>query len=293
MKIFLLLTILHLTNSTFAQTTITLHPDMDATTAFHVGFNSENTNYGTSPRIETIDYVTPNGDENGSHGLFHFDLSSVPANMTITNASLDLFAYGPLSTLPGHFGDNESWLQKLAGAWEEDVVTWNTEPGTDTTHQVLLPQSTSPTQDYLNIDLTEMVQDWYSNQATNYGLILKLVTQDTVRSLIFYSTDFSDSTKWPVLHVTYDFHESAQNISSSENFSIHPNPVTDFVLCNIYSTRNFDSALELYDVTGKLIQNVPMTQKMQAIDLSNLSPGVYVLKAYNGGNTYLERIVKQ
>jgi hypothetical protein len=275
-----------------AQTTISLHPDMDATTAFHVGYNAASTNYGTSPRVESIDYITPTGEENGSHGLMHFDLGGIPANMVVTNATLSLYAYGPLSTLPGHYGDNESLLQKLASSWQENTVTWNTEPSTDTTHQVLLAQSTSPTQDYLNIDVTGMIQDWHTNPLANYGAILRLAIQDTTRAVIFYSTDFTDSSKWPVLNVTYDFPERTTIVQQQSAFTLYPNPATDFVSINLNaSTQPGDFCL--FDMTGRLVLRVRQFERQQKVDLRNVSPGVYVLKFQDASNQYTAKIVRQ
>ncbi|MBK6839656.1 MAG: DNRLRE domain-containing protein [Bacteroidetes bacterium] len=59
----------------------------------------------------------------------------------------------------------------------ENTVTWNNQPSTTTTDEVILAQSTSGTQDYTNMDVTPIVQEMVSDQAMNYGFVLKLTNE--------------------------------------------------------------------------------------------------------------------
>jgi hypothetical protein len=142
--------------------------------------------------------------------LFKFDLSCIPSNATIQTAQLSLFyadsnsygiyANGLHSSLTN---SNESVLQRVTSAWTENTVTWNNQPATTTTDQVILAQSTSGTQDYTNMDVTAMVQQMVSNQSLNYGFLLKLTNEIYYAQMIFASGDNPNLSKHPNLQITY------------------------------------------------------------------------------------------
>ena len=137
--------------------------------------------------------------------VFKFNLSCIPPNAIIQHASLSLF----YATQNG-FGNqqqesltssNESVVQRVTSAWAENTVTWNNQPSATTADEVILPQSTSPTQDYTNLDVTAMVQSMVST--TNNGFLLKLTNETYYANLLFASGDNPDSSRHPLLEVTF------------------------------------------------------------------------------------------
>jgi hypothetical protein len=84
----------------------------------------------------------------------------------------------------GHWGtNNSSLLQRITENWEENIVTWNTQPASTTQHQVILPQSTNYMQDYLDIDVTLLTQDMQKDN--NYGFLLRLANEVPSNGLMF------------------------------------------------------------------------------------------------------------
>ena len=144
------------------------------------------------------------------------ELSTIPTNAVIISAELKL--YGAVlgtnsgnSCYPGSaynsYCPNLAYIQKVASAWNEQTVTWNTQPTTTTVNQIIIPQSTSQwnwnfTDNSAN--LVTMVRDWVSNPATNFGVMMKLETEAYYRSLIFASSDHSNPALHPELIVTYE-----------------------------------------------------------------------------------------
>ncbi len=77
--------------------------------------------------------------------------------------------------------------------------------------------------------------------------------------------------------------------SSSEdlnfNYSIYPNPSSDFI-----NIKGVDGKYFIYDLNGKLLQTGMVNP--QSIDISSLSKGMYILKIYSSSRTIVSRIVK-
>lgn len=150
---------------------------------------------------------TPNSTIYSEKALVQFDLSQIPTNATITSALLDLYADNPTTTFVGNPStpmngtNNASYLRRITSAWDEHQVTWNTMPSTTTANQVILPSSTSATQDYIGVNITQLVQDMISNG--DNGFMIEPVSTTPSNSMVFRSGDYADSTYWPTLTVTY------------------------------------------------------------------------------------------
>lgn len=203
-KVCLALTLLALLPSlVFAQVTLTLSPSKDAAIGYNDGFNTGDGNYGTA--VHNSAFKIPSTDLSGyneNRGLVQFNLASIPQGATIISAKLSLYAYTTGSTA-GHFGtNNQFYLKRISQAWGENTVTWNNQPATVATNQVLVPAPTSPIQDYPDIDVLALVNDMVANG--NNGFMITLAIEDTSRGIMFYSSNYSNPLKHPKLEIVYD-----------------------------------------------------------------------------------------
>lgn len=157
-------------------------------------------------------------------------LDSIPQNATILSATLRLYGTNAdrntsYPGAPSGFYANTVVVQQVIYPWDENTVTWNTQPTTTTANQFTLPQSTSEYNwncSVSNSNLVAMVQSMVSGN--NYGFLLKLQNEAHYRNLAFSSSDCSDSTLWPELEVTYDYCEA--RFSMTMENSDHPNTIT-------------------------------------------------------------------
>ncbi|HEX2899875.1 MAG TPA: DNRLRE domain-containing protein, partial [Bacteroidia bacterium] len=157
----------------FGQQVLTFEADADA--ALSMSINTDptavNTNYGTS--TQNAAYHLPGQFQTWSYfnrSLIHFDLSSIPANSVISSATIDLYALGVSGAVNGHSTvANSAWLRRAFAAWDVNTVTWNTQPPITHPGGVVLPSSTNPLQDYLGVDVTEMVRFMVANPSQNFG----------------------------------------------------------------------------------------------------------------------------
>ena len=139
-------------------------------------------------------------------GLFKYDISSVPANAVVQSAKLYLYAktnnINGVSGSPTYGSANSSLLQKVIQPWQVGNTGWLNQPEATNINQKTLAQSTSNAQNYV-VDVTDFVQDWVSHPETNYGMLLRLVTEQYYNSMIFHSGQAPDSLR-PRLEICYN-----------------------------------------------------------------------------------------
>lgn len=259
MKALLLVIVSARTVAAIAQNTVVLDPVQDAGVGFHDFYPSADNNYESAEHYGGFSQPGYLGGENAGHGLMAFDLSALPGTAQVVSATLDLYGHGPFGTgdvgSVGNIGANECLLERITDAWDEYLVTWNTQPATTTMNSVLLPQSTSATQDYLDIDVTDLVQDMVDDPLNSFGFSIRLVTEDPVRGLVFCSSDFADPAKHPQLTVTF-FPQQQQAIPELPGaiLSISPNPVQAGGTVHIQSERAGSiGSIEIIDTEGRIL----------------------------------------
>jgi hypothetical protein len=275
-KILLSIAILTSVLTAFAQVTLTLQPDACTGKDAVMRSNSPTSNSGTYAGFYA-DSWTCQGNPCEGRSLLQFDLSCIPQGSTISSASLSLYA--DLTAGSGYLGtptwgtDNASYLKRVTAPWNEADVTWNTQPSTTDTGQVLLPQSTTTTQDYMNIDISSLVQYWNQNPSQNYGMLLDMITAGYYNSLNFGSSDHSDSTKRPKLEICFSVLTAIKEINTPVDLKIYPNPATNEL--NITSGNLKAQRVSIYDVDGKLVSET-IQPTGNRVDISALAKGVYI-----------------
>lgn len=135
--------------------------------------------------------------------LLKFDLTAIPSGANIISAKLSLYC----NTISGHHqlhaGNNSSYLLRILEPWNQNEVTWNTQPATTFDQSVILPQTTSQTEDYTDIDLTEMITFFHENPTQNYGFMLRLVEEIQLAAMVFSSSNHTQPEKRPMLTIEY------------------------------------------------------------------------------------------
>jgi len=265
-------------NSTGTTTCITIKPNAaegkDATIAYSLNGEYGNTNFGSDVNCDANAWTT-NGTPFFVRTLIDFDLSSIPSNAIITSALLS-FYYNPTSSIVSHSGLNSALLQRITSNWDENTVTWNNQPTTTTVNQILLAQSLTSTQDYTNIDITNLISYQAANPSSSFGIMLRLETEEYYRRLTFASSDNADATLHPSLTICYTVQPCPgsisiidQSVTANNTFTIDVNTSE---LLESDSIISFDFRFN-YDIT-----------KMQYVGYSDgtLASGV-VVNASNPG----------
>ena len=100
------------------------------------------------------------------------------------------------------------------------------------------------------------------------------------------NANFSDLI---ALKGTSSFLDNA-SFDTINEIKIYPNPVTDKVTVQLQSYDNTKTTI--YDLNGRLIQQISITEDQNTIDISTLEKGIYILSITNGKENYNKRIIK-
>jgi len=144
------------------------------------------------------------GRKDEYQSLLKFDLCEdrcrmIPPNSFITDACLRLWVFR--NEVPQN-KTTDLCAYPVLQKWRELQVTWNTRPLFDPGNSFCTCVPPGFVNDWLEIDLTNLVKAWYKGYVVNNGLLLKC--DERFDSLLaFYSREFKDSTFWPRLCVTY------------------------------------------------------------------------------------------
>lgn len=280
--------------NSFAQTTLIQQPNAANGIDAEVWNLSQTANFGTSPFMRGNAW-TWGGNPGLQRSYVQFDLSTIPVNATVIDARLSLFAVDSPSTefsFPSS-GSNAAYIARVTSGWNESTLTWNTQPSVTTLNQVLIPQSTSGYQDYLNIDVTQLVSDMVANPANSFGFRLSLQTESIYRRLGFSSSDATDPNKHPKLEVTYNLVGAIADNPFESRFALYPNPSSGHFNIEKKSITQDSYTLRIFDTNGKTIKETGnINETLFRFDLDDVVPGIYFVQLNDGKNTFGKMIVK-
>jgi hypothetical protein len=270
----------------FAQTYV-FTPTEDCSVGFHDYYNSANTNYGNAIYYGAFSQPGASGGENAGMGLMKFDLSQFPAGTVITSATLDLYGSGPFgggdAAEVGNIGKNTSYLERITSAWDENVVTYNTQPSATYQHRAKLKRSTTFNQDYLGIDVTKMIQDMLDDPANSFGIRIRLRSEEPTRGMSFVSTDGGDANKIPVLTIVIQGQKLADVLPApqvQQSISVYPNPAVDQMTIDLSQIQEPVSSIRILDISGSVFleKKIENDSQQLKVDVSNLHSGIYLLE---------------
>lgn len=140
----------------------------------------------------------------------------------------------------------------------------------------------------------ENIQLPFAN-ATNDGYVLfKIKTKSTLVLGDSFSNTANIYFDYNAPIVTNTYSTSVQNSLAtdeteiSNEFSIFPNPVSDFVS---FKSPERIQKIEIFDLSGRII--CANAVQNNSSDLSILSKGNYIIKAYSKQKTYIKKLIKK
>ena len=168
--------------------------DFSASMDTYINQDHPSNNYGTD---NDLDVRSQSGSKN-KRTLVAFDLSSLPAGITIQSAILKLY----VNNAPP--GTRNYEAHRITASWTEGGANWNNSASAfDAAATATTSISSNGTSTW---DVTTDVSAFYAGSFSNYGWLIKDANEDnsSAKEITFTSRDDgSHSTQHPVLEVVY------------------------------------------------------------------------------------------
>lgn len=131
-----------------------------------------------------------------NRALLQFDLSSLPLFLTITNSTLQIFIscneFPCINKSLGVFQILSKWTKKKSHCTKEPLIA---------SAPLDVVTITNQNDAFVSLNITALVQKWYTNQSANLGLMLKMMDESTNNLIGLCSRECENSQAWPYLTV--------------------------------------------------------------------------------------------
>ncbi len=139
-------------------------PNLDVT----VKYSAPNASFSSGPSLDALydgGTSVPNTPSEVQESLFRFDLQPIPKGQYVLSAKLKLTPYG--SSI---YGYADIRLRRILSTWSANT-TWNTRPTYASYSEANLEVTNNnfPSE----IDVTQLVKDWYDNVIPNNGILMR------------------------------------------------------------------------------------------------------------------------
>ncbi len=281
-----------------SQSILILQPDgIQGKDAYLSNIDSEwNTNFGENRQF-VADAWLFSGLPGTIRSIIQFDLSSIPADAIISNAKLSLYGWDATSQLGQHStqsGPNNCYLERITSSWNETNVSWNSQPTTTNVNKVSLPASTSDNQNYIDVDVTLLLQDMISNPLTSFGFMIKLQNEAYYRRMNFCSSDHPNSSLHPKLQITYTAESGLNEKNMNEEiYTIFPNPASQLITIQFNTEVNSNFVINIYNSIGEKIKSEFVMEDNSQINLQDLKNGIYSLEVITENGSNFQKLIIQ
>ena len=244
------------------------------------GFVNENLNQveDVAAFLETNGAVTYE-----SHTLLKFDINSLPGDVSILGATLDLHGNPSPELSIGHIftENNNTQIVRVLGPWDELTITWNTQPeyAMDTSiiqRGVFLRNAST-----LDIDVTPYVRDMYADPDSDFGLLMTPLLRTTQfgRIGVNYAGTVDEIQNRPSLKVCYE--ASSSILDNEQQFAalnVYPNPADSYL--SIEHGFHERAEAQITNMQGQTLMTFVINGSISSShtqDISALGAGYYIL----------------
>jgi hypothetical protein len=191
---------------------------------------------------------------------------------------------------------NRAWIRRVITPWEEDAVTWNSQPANTTYHQVLMPATTDGQQTY-EVNVTELVRDMIGAfKDRSHGFVIILEDETPYRALVFATSDHTDAERRPRLELTFTGSTAVDETRSKAplNLEVFPNPTSGKVDVLVELPAGSAGYVELFNMAGQVLRSWTVSERMLLhVPLTGLPSGRYWLRLGTDANVTIEPLVVQ
>ncbi len=174
----------------------------------YIASSKTSTNYGSQSTLVV---------QTGTQTFLKFDLSAIPSGISVSKATLRLYLNGV--TASGNID-----IFPIFNSWSEGTLTYKNAPllGGSATGGHPATLSSSNLNQFVIIDITQLVQDWVSGIQPNYGLALAL--GGATGSFSFDSKESIATSHQPELEIASTGSAGPQGIQGPQGLIGPPGP---------------------------------------------------------------------
>jgi hypothetical protein len=123
------------------------------------------------------------------------------------------------------------------------------------------------------------------NPANTYNKVSIFFNFGTTGAMAGEKTYYWDDVKFGALVGVTDLNASEAGIKT------YPNPARDFCTIEFPEAINGNARLSVFDINGKLVKGLKTTNQISAMEVSDLSEGIYYLRIETDGRSYFQKLV--
>jgi hypothetical protein len=223
--------------------------------------------------------------------LIQWDLSSLPKNITITRAIMELKCSTITGTLSG-----QMVYYRITGNWGETQVTYATLPSYTNEDSVAMGWPTVG--QWHAVDITKFVQKWIQDTASNYG-VYGHCAGTTGQGVVGFSSSDASSNR-PKLVITYatttGIHFGQSQPLKFQLYQNYPNPFNPTSKIYYSISRGVFVSLKVYDISGKVVASL-VQQKQNpgnyeiTFNGSHLTSGIYLYRLQAGSFCDVKKMI--
>jgi hypothetical protein len=223
--------------------------------------------------------------------LLQWDLSSLPKNISITSAIMELKCSSVYGSLSGQLV-----YYRITGNWGETQVTCATLPSYTNEDSVVTGWPTVG--QWHAVDITKFVQKWIQDTTSNYGIYGHCAGTTGECDAEFSSSDAF--TNQPKLTITYTtttgVHSDQSQPLDFQLYQNYPNPFNPTSKIHYSISYGEFVSLKVYDISGKVVATlVEQRQNPGNYEItfngSYLTSGIYLYKLQAGSLSDVKKMI--
>jgi hypothetical protein len=271
----------------FASVAVAADSELKAKADTKINENEPTTNYGKEQFLEIwggqLAPYTP-----AEQALIYFD-ENIFIELRAANATIDFAMLKLYVTYLNQSGEVKTY--RVAGTWNETVVTWDTRP--DSNLDIISMGMLPPGPDvWFQTEVTEMVRSWVEATFPVHGFYVTVPQQGNAVGCQFASIDLPDSAFHPRLFIEY--HQGVVEEDLDTRPDLHLTSITTGTIgINLSLPSSSHATLKIYDASGTLIETL-VDGQYQAGEYHfswSASPGVYFARFVSGSEVIIRKFV--
>ena len=131
------------------------------------------------------------------------------------------------------------------------------------------------------------------NGSTTSETISYTAAAGTYYAQVYGYNGANNATTCYTLKVQLGTATKPENVQASGMVKVYPNPVSNILNVSVLGVIGAEASLQITDVNGKTVLTKSIISNPQAIDISSLAKGVYIIKVNNNGKEITSKFTKQ